>query len=105
MELPSGIKIPEDKIAQFCKKWAIVKLELFGSALTKEFNAESDIDFLATFDPDSKHGLESYLALGELSQLFSRKVDLVSKQALLSSRNKYRSQKILSKAILIYDRT
>ncbi len=28
-----GIEIPKDKIAEFCRKWRITKLSLFGSSV------------------------------------------------------------------------
>jgi uncharacterized protein len=104
MKLPSGILLPEDQIAQFCKQWGIKRLELFGSALTQNFRPDSDIDLLATFDEHARASFEIYNAANELSVVLSRKIDLVSKQALVASRNKYRSRRILDSAQVIYDR-
>lgn len=104
MVLPSGYVLPEDKVAEFCEKWGITKLEVFGSILTKNFRPDSDIDLLATFDEQARPTFEIFSAANELSKILSRKIDLVSKQGLASSRNKFRSKRIIASALLIYDR-
>jgi predicted nucleotidyltransferase len=105
MVLPSGLNLPDTEIAQFCEKWGISKLEVFGSATTRNFKPESDVDLLATFAPESKPGLEFFGAASELSALLRRKVDLLTKKGLENSRNKFRSKKIFESALQVYDRT
>jgi len=46
------IKLPKEKIIEFCKENFIIKLSLFGSALRDDFNDNSDIDILVEFDKD-----------------------------------------------------
>ena len=46
------IAIPEDQIADFCRKHHIRKLSLFGSVLREDFHDNSDIDVLVEFEPD-----------------------------------------------------
>lgn len=72
----SGIKIPKEEIAEFCKRNHIVKLSFFGSILRDDFGPESDIDVLVEFDPDHIPGLSFFGMEGELSELLGRKVDL-----------------------------
>ena len=38
------------KIVEFYKKYSITRLSLFGSILTPDFKATSDVDFLVSFD-------------------------------------------------------
>jgi predicted nucleotidyltransferase len=45
------IEIPKEKIADFCRKWKIVELSLFGSVLRDDFRPDSDVDLLVTFSP------------------------------------------------------
>jgi hypothetical protein len=47
----TGIELPKEKIAEFCKKNHIRRLSLFGSFLHSDFKPDSDIDFLVEFDP------------------------------------------------------
>jgi predicted nucleotidyltransferase len=104
MRLPSGLQIPEDKVAALCLKWGIRRLEIFGSALTTEFAPTSDLDLLATFDNEDNLGLNFFAAATDFQNALARKIDLVSKEGLMQSPNKYRVRKILSSAVPIYDR-
>ncbi|MGB2866360.1 MAG: nucleotidyltransferase domain-containing protein [Sedimentisphaerales bacterium] len=46
-----NIDIPEDRIADFCQRWKVVELALFGSVLRDDFGPDSDIDVLYYFYP------------------------------------------------------
>ena len=50
------IEIPEDKIADFCRRNNIRKLSLFGSVLREDFGPQSDVDVLVDFEPGSHAG-------------------------------------------------
>ena len=77
------IKIPCEKIAQFCRRNHIRKLSLFGSVLSDRFDEDSDIDVLVEFDPDHIPGLAFIRMQDELSDIFGgRKVDLVTSKFL-----------------------
>ncbi|HNL10808.1 MAG TPA: nucleotidyltransferase domain-containing protein [Turneriella sp.] len=105
MQLPSGINIPENTVAEICEKWGISKLELFGSALTANFKPDSDIDLLATFDSARPLGFRVFDAVDDFSRALNRKVDLVSRESLLRSQNKFRLRRILASARPIYERS
>jgi len=49
-----NIKIPKEEIADFCRKWKIAELSLFGSVLRDDFRPDSDIDLLVTFSRDAE---------------------------------------------------
>jgi len=69
-------------------------LDLFGSALTDQFNtATSDLDFLVEYEPMAPELLvDSYFGLLEaLEALFQRSVDLVSARAI---RNPYFAESV-----------
>ena len=100
-ELP--IPLPLDAIADFCRRWKIVRLELFGSALHEDFGPESDLDFLYTFADDARWGWD-FVTLGdELSALVGRPVDLVSRRAVERSRNWIRPKPILATTRTVYE--
>jgi uncharacterized protein len=81
-------KVVEENLPQLidiCRHNRIRRLELFGSAARSDFNpATSDLDFLATFDDSDGTGIsESYFsALRNLEELFGRKVQLLSPDAV-----------------------
>ena len=77
-----GVDIPEDKIADFCRRHHIRKLALFGSILRDDFGPDSDIDVLVEFDPEHIPGLAFFGMEEELSQILGRKVDLNTKEWL-----------------------
>ena len=41
-----GVEIPRDRIAEFCRRYRIRRLALFGSILRDDFRPESDVDVL-----------------------------------------------------------
>jgi predicted nucleotidyltransferase len=71
------INIPQDKIAEFCRRNHILKLSVFGSALREDFNAASDVDVLVELTPGARIGMIRLAAMEfEMSNLIGRKVDL-----------------------------
>jgi predicted nucleotidyltransferase len=68
-------------LPELAEKHHVRSLEVFGSYVRGEQNAESDLDVLVTFDKTP--GLLQYVALeNHLSDLLGVKVDLVMKSAL-----------------------
>src|SRR3989304_4276828 len=97
------IDIPKEKIDEFCQKWKIVELSLFGSVLRDDFRSDSDVDMLVTFSPDAEWSLLDHVAMEEeLSVILGKKVDLVSRRAIERSENYIRRQHILSSVQTIY---
>jgi predicted nucleotidyltransferase len=92
-------ELPRQAIEAFCRKWEIVRMELFGSVLREDFRSESDIDFLVTFAPEAEWSLFDLVVMqGELETLLGRKVDLVERRAVEKSTNWIRRQEILGTA-------
>lgn len=90
----TGIRIPQEKVENFCIKWKVKQMALFGSVLSEEVGADSDIDILVSFKDDAEWGLFDFVdVIDELKEIFGREVDLVEKDSL---RNPYRRQLILS---------
>jgi hypothetical protein len=101
--LVKNIEIPTDKIADFCQRWKITELALFGSVLRDDFRSDSDVDILVTFDPDAHRTLFDMVDMqDELEAVFGRKVDLVSRRGIERSRNYLRRKAILNSAQIIY---
>jgi len=95
--------LSDEEIKSFCQRWQITEFALFGSVLRHDFNAESDIDVLVTFDANFQRGLNETLQIQEeLEILLGREVDLIIKSAIARSANWQRRQNILESAEVIY---
>jgi len=101
--LPLPIELPYDALADYCRRWKITKMEVFGSILREDFGPESDVDFLVTFDPGARLTLFDLVhAEGELSSIVGRPVDLVEREPVERSKNWIRRRSILENARAIY---
>lgn len=97
------IPISQKQLADFCQRWQIVELAVFGSVTRSDFGPESDIDVLVRFADDAHWGLFAYVAMQqELESLCERRVDLISRRGIEASRNRVRSEAILSSAQVLY---
>ena len=97
------ITIPETALKEFCRRWEIAELALFGSVLREDFGPGSDIDLLVRFQPGARRSLFDLVDMeDELGELFGRKVDLVTRNAIENSRNYLRRSMILNSAEVIY---
>lgn len=94
-----GIDIPQDKIAEFCRRYGIRRLALFGSVLREDFGPESDVDVLVEFQPGVRTGLRFFTMQDELSQILGRKVDLHTPASL----SEYFLDDVLAEADVQYD--
>lgn len=97
------LAVPQEKIADFCRRWKITEFALFGSVLREDFRPESDIDALVTFASDARWSLLDHVEMqDELKVLFGRSVDLISRRGIERSRNPIRRKEILESAEVIY---
>lgn len=97
------VPAPTRGIADFCQRWKVLELAVFGSALRADFNPDSDIDLLVSFAPDADWSLLNHVQMQqELQALFNREVDLISRRALERSPNWLRRQEILGTARIIF---
>jgi predicted nucleotidyltransferase len=79
------LQTQRDAIAELCRRFGVLRLDVFGSAVTGGFDDEpSDVDLLVDFDPHSTRSrFDAYFGLKEgLEDLFGRPVDLVAPSAL-----------------------
>jgi len=99
MPMRTEIPIPTKQLEEFCRRWKIAELRVFGSALRDDFRPDSDLDLLVTFAPDADWSLLNHVAMEEeLSGIVGRKVDLVSQRAIERSSNWIRRKAILESA-------
>ena len=76
------VRLPRDKIADFCRRHHIRTLAVFGSVLHGDSRPDSDLDVLVEFEPGHVPGLAFFGMEQELSELLGRKVDLNTPQFL-----------------------
>ncbi|MBN1508466.1 MAG: nucleotidyltransferase domain-containing protein [Sedimentisphaerales bacterium] len=96
----TNVQLGRSVLAEFCRKWRIRELSIFGSVLRDDFNANSDLDFLVSFEPGTSLDIDRLLDMKEeLEARFGRPVDLVEKEAM---RNPWRKHEILKTRQVIY---
>jgi len=94
------INIPRDQIIEFCRRWKVKELAIFGSALGDNFGPDSDVDILVVFCYDAMWTVFDHTkAEEELKNIFGCKLDLVEKRAI---RNPFRRDHILKHHEVIY---
>ena len=101
MEIQTAI--PTKRIQEFCQRWNIVRLELFGSAIRDDFRPDSDIDLLVEYDPAFHRTLSDMERMQrEIEAIFERQVDLVVRETIENSPNPYKRDNILNHTYTIY---
>lgn len=95
--------MPIGHLAEFCQRWDIVELAVFGSVLRDDFGPESDLDILISGGPQADWSLLDHLRMTrELSELTGRRVDLFTRRAVEQSPNRMRRREILDSAEAVY---
>jgi len=97
------IKDRIEEIGILCEKLSVEKLWVFGSANSKNFTSESDIDFLVSFEKlKIEDYAENYFLLAEnLEKVLCKNIDLVTVNSLS---NPYFIEEVNKSKALIYDR-
>ena len=98
--MAAHLAIDQRQLTEFCRKWQVTELALFGSVLRDDFGPESDVDVLVTFAPEAPWSLFDLVDMAdELKVMLGRKVDLVESAGL---RNPIRRRAILSSREVIH---
>ncbi len=96
---PARIPIPEEQLADFCRRNHIRRLSLFGSVLRDDFTPDSDVDVLVEFEPGTRMGLIKLAGVEiELGELLGRKVDLICRESL----DKYIRDEVFAEEEMVY---
>ena len=104
MAMQAAITEKLDALAEICRRHGVSRLELFGSAARHDFDpARSDADFLVTFEAAARNDIGALSDLkDELEDLLGRRVDLVERETIETSRNFIRRRAILREARTLY---
>jgi len=98
-------KVPSEeelsrKLAPFCRRHGITRLELFGSCARGEARPGSDVDLMATFH--TTPGLAFFSMEEEMSKILGLPVHLLTRGSVETMSNSYRRESILADARAIY---
>jgi len=77
------LHISSEELTNFCRRYQVRELALFGSMLGLDFDSDSDVDLLVSFEPAARI---TFLTLArmqrELEAIMGRPVDLVPRDGL-----------------------
>jgi uncharacterized protein len=77
------IALPGRQLSNFCRRYHVRRLALFGSVLRADFRPDSDVDVLVAFEAGAHVGFLTLSRMQrELSGLLQRPVDLVPMDGL-----------------------
>lgn len=85
----ADLTFDSDRLAEVCARRRVRRLEVFGSFARGDGTPESDLDMLVTFEPGAHVGLGLVAFHQELEALFGRSVDLLTRESVERSPNKY----------------
>jgi hypothetical protein len=99
----SDLQIDADRLADICRRYHVARLEAFGSFVSGDAEEGSDLDILVTFEPGAAVGLEFVAIQQEFETLFARHVDLLTRQSVEGSPNKYFRRFALHRTEVLYE--
>lgn len=90
-----------NQVRDLCSRHKVSRLFVFGSVLTKQFNQDSDVDFIVDFNNvELSEYADNYFDFKfALEKIFNRDVDLLEEKAI---RNPYLLKSINSTKKLVY---
>jgi predicted nucleotidyltransferase len=84
-----GLHLDRARLEALCRQYHVARLEVFGSFARGDANEDSDLDVLVTFKRGAHIALEIIALRDELTNLFGRPVDLLTRSSVEHSPNKY----------------
>jgi len=101
----SELHIDSDRLAAVCEEYGVSRLEAFGSFASGDAGPGSDLDLLVTFMPQAGSGLRFVALHQALEALFGRPVDLLTRESIERSENKYFRRFALRATEPVYERS
>ena len=77
-----GHQVDAAQLAGVCQRYGVAELSVFGSVARGEADPDSDVDLLFVLAPDARLGFALFDLEDELAEIFSRPVDLLSKDSI-----------------------
>jgi predicted nucleotidyltransferase len=69
MILPSGLQLPEDRIADICRRCRVREVSVFGSYARGEARSDSDFDLMVELEPDAYLGWDFFGIAEEMERI------------------------------------
>ena len=101
--LLADLGLDRERLAACCHHFGVAGLETFGSFVTGDARLDSDLDILVTFKPGVRSGLEFVALQQELEEVVGRRVDLLTRESVERSPNKYFRRFALRHTELLYE--
>ena len=101
--LLTDLHIDQERLTECCRRYGVARLETFGSFASGDAGPESDLDLLVTFRPLARVGLEFVALQQELEEIVGRRVDLLTRESVEISPNKYFRRFALSHTEPLYE--
>lgn len=97
------LNVTQKEIEKFCLQWNIISMDVFGSVAKGNMTNASDIDLLVKYGSDSRRSLLTIAEINiAIEALFGRQVDLVDREVIENSTNRFRKASILNNVRSIY---
>ena len=100
--LPPSLDEIKSRLAPFCQRHGIARLEVFGSLARGESQPGSDIDLLVTFQPQVHLGWDFFELHKEIEDILGCEVDLLTRRSVEQDENAIRRRSILQSTREIY---
>jgi uncharacterized protein len=100
--LPPSLEEIGSRLAPFCQRHGIARLEVFGSLARGEPHRGSDIDLLVTFQPEVHLGWDFFELHKEIEEILGCEVDLLTRRSVEQDENAIRRRSILESTREIY---
>jgi len=79
---PAGNQINSGRLAEVCGRYGVAELSVFGSVARGEAGPDSDINLRFVLAPYARLGFAMFDLEMELSEVFERSVDLMSRDSV-----------------------
>lgn len=93
------LRVPQ--LAGLCRKYSVLSLSVFGSALREDFPEASDIDFVVEFgSTEAFSASKQFFGFArELEELYGRAVDLIERKGI---KNPYFKESVEEQEVSVY---
>jgi predicted nucleotidyltransferase len=97
---PPSLEEIRRRLAPFCRRAGIVRLDIFGSVARGDAQPGSDVDFIADFAANPS--LNFFAMEGDIGSLLGVPAHLLTRESVLEMTNRIRREAILASACTIY---
>lgn len=87
-------------LSEFCERYGVREVSLFGSVLRDDFDEHSNVDVMLEFKPGAGFTFDNTPdIIDDLTEMFGRRVDVIEGRCI---RNPYRREAIMNSRRVIY---